>query len=109
MKIEIKTTGYHLTALSNLFNSIHADQVPTTKSQKIAYSILKQVSASIRKKAVVYSDDMFSVTKKITLKLEYYEACYLEEFLNHALKSAWCGVDFHSIRNLRDAINQKLA
>ena len=82
-----------------------------TRNVKVARSVLEKIKIRVKKMYVNWEDqiDFFNSKKKINLKLEYYEAHYLEELV----KISFAFIDDEFTANnaliLQNTLNQKLA
>lgn len=107
-QIKISITNFDLDFLAQIFEQISSRPNLTRRDEKVAFSVLQKVSASIRKKSINQQKDLFAAKKKVTLSFEFYEAHYLEHFLTIAIATDSNPV-FNSLRVIRDSLNQKLA
>ncbi len=110
MKIELKITFSQLEALVLAFSVITEPPI-NHRDTKVARSVLDKVIVKLKKKHIDESmkSSLFSQKKKFKISLEYYEAHFLEKFLEIII--AFCDKDYERVilSKIMAEINQKLA
>jgi hypothetical protein len=109
MKIDIKITFSQLEVLVLAFSTLTEPPIQH-RDTKVARSVLDKVMIKIKKKHIDESikSSLFSQKKKFKLSFEYYEAHFLEKFLEIII--ALCDKDYERtvLTRIVAEINQKL-
>lgn len=109
MKIDLKITFSQLEVLVLAF-SVMTEPPIQHRDTKVARSVLDKVMIKIKKKHIDESvkSSLFSQKKKFKVSFEYYEAHYLEKFLEIII--AFCDKDYENavITRIIAELNQKL-
>lgn len=110
MKIDLKITFSQLEVLVSAFSVITEPPIQH-RDTRVARSVLDKVMVKIKKKHIDESmkSSLFSQKKKFKLSFEYYEAHFLEKFLEIII--TFCDKDYeHTVlTRITAEINQKLA
>lgn len=108
--ITIKISIKQLQLLVEIFGNLSPEPINSRKV-KVSRSILDKVKIRVRKLYVDWEDkiDLFNSSKKISLKLEYFEAHYLEELINISFIFMNDTFTENAALGIQNDINQKLA
>jgi hypothetical protein len=110
MKVDIKITFSQLQVLVQAFQLLTPEPI-NNRDVKVARSVIDKVVVRLKKKHIDESvkTSLFTEKKKFKLSFEYYEAHFLEKFLEIIVIMVdniyWLNV----LNTIRSQINQKLA
>lgn len=110
MKVNLKISPQQLNALV-----FHFPKPPFTPEKRrevrVARSVLEKVSLKMQKKQLEtkQAPTLFSKPKKISFSLEYFEAHYLEKFIEVAEGFPMNDYDRNVLRLVKSNLNQQLA
>ncbi|WP_329804385.1 hypothetical protein [Flavobacterium facile] len=109
MKIDLKITFSQLEVLVLAF-SVMTEPPIQHRDTKVARSVLDKVMIKIKKKHIDESvkSSLFSQKKKFKLSFEYYEAHFLEKFLEIILSFSHEDYERTVITIIMAELNQKL-
>jgi len=110
MKVNIKLSPQQLNALV-----FHFPKPPFTPEKnreiRVARSVLEKVSLKMQKKQLETKHEatLFSKPKKVSFSLEYFEAHYLEKFIEVAETFPMNDYDRNVLRLIKSSLNQQMA
>lgn len=103
--ITIKITFNQLTYLNDCFAEMEKPK-NTDRASRIAENILQNLHKKLLKKTI----SKIGCSKDFPLKLEYYEAHFLEQYLLHKIKEVFKhGHPYYAIQSVINDLNQQLA
>lgn len=112
MKINLKLSHSQLNSLVYCFDSLKTVLSVETRDVKVSRFILEKVALKIKKKHLesqIAQATLFTKKKKISFSLEYYEAHFLEIFLNIVAHHPLSVYDRNVVRFIQNNLNQQLA
>jgi hypothetical protein len=111
-KIDLKITFSQLEVLVSCF-SVLTEPPINHRDTKVARSVLDKLMVKIKKKHIDFSSKnsflAFRYSKRINIPLEYYEAHFLEKFLELIITFCKQEYELMTLRRITSEINQKLA
>jgi hypothetical protein len=111
MKIALNLSLQNLKVLIYCYDSFVKPLPCRTREAKVARSILDKTVISFKKKeaAESFTPTLFSKPKKFKVKLEIYEAHYLEQFVLMAECQPLSDYDRNVLHYVKSHLNQQLA